>query len=135
MKWACAAIALLAASPEAVADQEKFTGNELQVLCATENTLSLCVVYIEGFLYGAYAQKRFNEPMCFPEGVTPLQAVQVVEKYFRDRPEIYTTTLGWLSQLRSLRRFRASGQIRTLPTPVPMRSRASSGILGIFAGF
>lgn len=87
MKWACAAIALLAASPEAVADQEKFTGNELQVLCATENTLSLCVVYIEGFLYGAYAQKRFNEPMCFPEGVTPLQAVQVVEKYFRDRPE------------------------------------------------
>jgi hypothetical protein len=47
----------------------------------------LCITYITGFLYGAYAQKRFNEPMCFPEGVTPLQAVQIVEKYFREKPE------------------------------------------------
>lgn len=87
MKWSCVAVALLASSPAALADQTNFTGNQLQVLCADENSALLCSTYISGFFYGAYAQKVLNEPMCFPQGVTSLQAVQVVKKYLREKPE------------------------------------------------
>ena len=84
MKGFCVAAALLASSPAAPADTG-FTGNHLQVLC--ENNSLVCSAYISGFLFGANAQNILNDPMCFPQDVTSSQAVQVVEKYLREKPE------------------------------------------------
>ena len=88
MKSLCIAIIALSMIHTAVAADDEFTGNDLQILCAQEGGNPLaCNAYIRGFADGATAQHAPGYQICFPKSATGLQARAVVEKYMLDHPE------------------------------------------------
>jgi hypothetical protein len=77
-----------------VAARAEATRNELEWLCSQpKGSVSevFCEAYISGFMAGAVAQQNSmiaGYPIiCIPMHATGNQAVQIVEKFMRDRPE------------------------------------------------
>lgn len=90
MRAIAVALALTVAAGPAAAQGSEGTGNAFYRICVDRDSEPLCVGIILGFMHGhgqALVEVGRQRMICMPPGSTPKQALDVVMREMRTRPQ------------------------------------------------